>query len=232
MYMNKQIVISNLLISYTEQTGDSRKALLFLHGWRSNKEVWNDILLRISAEGGSASGGKDKGLRMITLDLPGFGKSQNPLPNPPHKGEGNDRGWTVGDYANVVAEFIKKLELKNVILVGHSFGGRVGIKLLSEHPELISKLVLVDSAGFPMSAGKKSLIKTMAKIARPFFKPAFMQGFRKKIYKQIGAEDYLATPELQQTFINVTSEDLSEDMKKIKVPTLIVNGENDKVTPV
>jgi pimeloyl-ACP methyl ester carboxylesterase len=58
-----------------------------------------------------------------------------------------------------------------------------------------------------------------------------MQGLRKKIYQKIGAEDYLATPELQKTFVNVTSEDLSEDMKKIQMPTLIISGENDKVTP-
>lgn len=209
--MVKQVIINNLLVSYNEQTGDSGQTLLFLHGWRSNKEVWDGVRLRIN----------DKGLRMIALDLPGFGQSQ--IPSQP---------MTVGDYANVVAEFIKKVELKNVIIVGHSFGGRVGIKLSSVHPELISKLVLVDSAGFPMPAGKKSLMRVAAKITKPFFKPRFMQGLRKNIYRQIGAEDYLATPELQTTFVNITSEDLSEDMKKVKAPTLIVNGENDKVTPV
>ncbi len=209
--MVKQVVVNNLLVSYSEQTGGGEQSLLFLHGWRSNKEVWANIIQKL----GNLEIGK------LAIDLPGFGQSQIP-PEP----------MTVGDYANIVAEFIKKLELKNVIIVGHSFGGRVGIKLSSVHPELISKLVLVDSAGFPMPAGKKSLMKAGAKIAKPFFKPQFMRGLRKKIYKQIGAEDYLATPELQKTFVNVTSEDLSEDMKKIQAPTLIVNGENDKVTPV
>jgi pimeloyl-ACP methyl ester carboxylesterase len=131
----------------------------------------------------------------------------------------------------VVAGFIKKLELKNVTIVGRSFGGRVGIKLASAHPELVSKLVLVDSAGFAMEASKKNFYRAVAKIVRPIFKPQAMQGLRKKIYQKIGAEDYLATPELQKTFVNVTSEDLSEDMKKIKVPTLLVYGQNDKDTP-
>ena len=58
-----------------------------------------------------------------------------------------------------------------------------------------------------------------------------MQGLRKKIYRGLGAEDYLATPELQQTFVNIVSEDLSADMAKIKCPTLIVTGADDNDTP-
>ena len=104
--MVKQVIVNNLLISYSEQKGESGRALLFLHGWRSNKEVWDGVASQMS---------KVK-CQMFAIDLPGFGGSQVP-PKP----------MTVGDYANVVAEFIKKLELKNVIMVGHSFGGRVGI---------------------------------------------------------------------------------------------------------
>ncbi len=139
---------------------------------------------------------------------------------------------TVGDYAEVVAEFIKKLDLTDVIVIGHSFGGRVGIKLSSAHPELVRKLVLVDSAGFAMDTPKKNFYRSAAKIAKPFFKSAFMQGLRKKIYQKIDAEDYLATPELQKTFVNITGEDLSSDMENIKCPTLIISGENDADTPV
>ncbi len=104
--------------------------------------------------------------------------------------------------------------------------------MAASHPEIINKLVLVDSAGFAMNDSKKSFMSVGAKIAKPFFKPKFMHGLRKKIYQKIGAEDYLATPELQKTFINVVNEDLSVDMAKIKCPTLIINGENDKDTPI
>jgi len=91
---------------------------------------------------------------------------------------------------------------------------------------------LVDSAGFSMPAGKRVLMRAAAKIAKPFFKPNLCKVCVKKSIAKIGAEDYLATPELQETFVNITGEDLSEDMKKIKAPTLIISGENDKVTPV
>lgn len=158
---------------------------------------------------------------IYAIDLPGFGQSSTPK-----------EVWAVGDYAEVVKGFIEKLELKNITIVGHSFGGRIGIKLAAKYPSLISKLILVDSAGFAMESSRKNLLGATAKIAKPFFKPKFMQGLRGKIYKQIGAEDYLATPELRQTFVKITTEDLSMDMKNITCPTLILTGENDLDTPV
>ncbi len=209
--MNNQLVINNNLIAYSD-FGIGENAVIFLHGWRSNKEVWQQVtdkLISLSA------------YKLYTVDLPGFGKSQTP-----------EIPMTVGDYAEVVKGFIEKLELKNVIIVGHSFGGRIGIKLAAKYPSLIKKLVLVDAAGFAMDSSKKITMNFAAKIAKPFFKPKFMQGLRKSIYKQIGAEDYVATPNLQKTFVNITGEDLTEDLKKIICPTLIITGEDDKETPV
>jgi pimeloyl-ACP methyl ester carboxylesterase len=208
--MNEQIILNGQLVSYGHYNSQKQNGcLIFLHGWRSNKEVWNGVVGKL---GGSA---------IYQIDLPGFGKSQAP-----------SRTMTVGDYAEVVKGFIEKLGLSNVIVVGHSFGGRIGIKLASKNPEFISKLVLVDSAGFAMDSQKKTAMNLAAKIVKPFFKPKFMQGLRKSIYKQIGSEDYVATPELQRTFVNVVSEDLTKDMGQIKCPTLIINGQNDKDTPV
>lgn len=212
--MDKQLVINNNLIFYT-QTGEGDSAVIFLHGWRSNKEVWNGVVKRLQDS-------KIERLKIYALDLPGFGSSPAPK-----------NSWAVGDYTEVVKVFIEKLVRqpadKNIVIVGHSFGGRVGIKLAAKYPSLISKLVLVDSAGFVQ---KKTGMSIAAKIAKPFFLPKFMQGLRRKIYKFIGSEDYLATPELQKTFVNVVNEDLTEDMKKISCPTLIIWGENDKDTPV
>ena len=213
----QNIIIKNCLVNYTNSGQGSAagsRCLLFLHGWRSNKEAWRQVVQLISQSAGQQ-------ISIYTIDLPGFGASQIP------KGV-----WGVGDYAEAVKEFIEKLELKNITIIGHSFGGRVGIKLAAKFPSLVSKLVLADSAGFAMDSSRKNLMGTVAKIAKPFFKPKFMQGLRKQIYKTIGAEDYLATPELQQTFVKVTTEDLSADMKNIVCPTLIITGENDLDTPV
>jgi len=212
--MNEQVIIKNHLVSYFKSENAGQKCLLFLHGWRSQKEVWETVIKRFKDL-------KIERLDAYAIDLPGFGVSSAPA-----------EAWSVGDYAEVVRDFIEKMELKNIIIIGHSFGGRVGIKLAAGHPELVNKLVLVDSAGFIDKSSKNKILAWTSALVRPFFRPKFMQGMRRKIYQSIGASDYLDSPGLQRTFVNVVKEDLSEDMKGIKIPTLIITGENDKDTPI
>ncbi|MBI5530717.1 MAG: alpha/beta hydrolase [Candidatus Doudnabacteria bacterium] len=209
--MPEQIIVKGNLISYN-QYGAGDCAVIFLHGWRSNKEVWNGVVnevIRLSS------------YQVYAIDLPGFGSSSAPK-----------EPWRVGDYAEIIKGFVEQKELQAIIIVGHSFGGRVGIKLAAKYPSLVSKLILVDAAGFTNAAAKKNVMGFAAKIVKPLFRPKFMQGLRKSIYKIIGAEDYVATPNLQQTFVNTINEDLSAEMEKIICPTLIITGENDKDTPV
>jgi pimeloyl-ACP methyl ester carboxylesterase len=211
--MDRQLIVNNLIVSFSEKkgSGDGRETLLFLHGWRSNKEVWSHVINRLDGVG----------FDIFAINLPGFGASQAPTDV-----------FDVSNYAEIVASFIKKLGLSNVVIIGHSFGGRIAIKLASTHPQLINKIVLVDSAGFVTAQITKKIVSLGAKIIKPFFKPEFMQPLRKKIYRTIGAEDYVATPNLQKTFVQITSEDLSADMGKIICPTLIIFGQNDKDTSV
>lgn len=228
--MDKQIIINDNLISYIEE-GTGEKAVIFLHGWRSSKEVWGQVIQRI----GELEGEK---IRIFAIDFPGFENSPAP-----------SKIFSVQDYAEIVKGFIEKLAIKNVVIVGHSFGGRVGIKLAALQPRtyaentaaadlrgkgtcVIQKLVLVDSAGFVTKSFKKDFFRVLSKIVKPFFVLPYTQSFRKKIYQFIGAEDYLATPNLQKTFVNIVNEDLTEDMERITVPTLIIWGEDDKETPV
>lgn len=182
-----------------------------MHGWRSESKVWHKIINSL----------QNPSLRVLALDLPGFGQS----PAPKHE-------FYIKDYTNIVAEFIKKLELKDVIVVGHSFGGRIGISLAAIYPDLVKKLILVDGAGFVTSSFRKTSLNLIAKIIRPLFYPVFMKGLRAKIYNAIGAGDYVATPKLKQTFINIVGEDLTEEMKSVSCPTLIIFGSQDKDTPV
>lgn len=209
--MDRQIVLNNNLVSYSEINRQAEKsAIIFLHGWRSSKAVWQGIVSQL----------RDINRPMYMLDLPGFGNSP-----------ATKSAFTISDYASLVKEFIKKQNLGRVALVGHSFGGRVGIRLGAMAPEVLEKLVLVDSAGFKTPQAKRIVFKAAAKLVRPVFKLNVFQGLRKKIYQSLGAEDYIATPQMQQTFIKVINEDLSADMQKITSPTLIVFGEKDTDTP-
>lgn len=207
---SKQISLEGQLVNYLVRPGADSKTAVFLHGWRSSSEAWKEVMTKL-----------DKDIAAYAPDLPGFGKSEMPA-----------RTFDVADYAAVVAEFIAKLGLTNVTLVGHSFGGRIAIKLAATDPKLVVKIALVDAAGIREKSATRETMGIFARIARPLFRLPGLSWLRPKIYQAIGAEDYVATPELKETFIKVVNEDLSPLFPKIACPTLVVWGEKDYETPL
>src|SRR5690606_23746443 len=105
--------------------------------------------------------------------------------------------FSVSDYAELVHIFIKKIGILNPIVIGHSFGGRIGIKFASTFPDVLERLVLTGSAGIIVEENQNTLKKTIAKIVKPLFAPSFMQPLRRKILERIGADDHLARPDLK-----------------------------------
>lgn len=212
----KQIVIDNLLINYYQaKTRDNEESpiVLFLHGWRSEALVWRGLMEFLC----------QKGIGSIALDLPAFGKSQIPK-----------KSLTISDYSAIVSEFIQKLDLRNIVLIGHSFGGAVSIKtsLNSNVADVIKKLVLVNSSGIRLKREKTTLLLLSSKLVKPLFKPKFMQGIRRRIYKIIGNEDYLDSTYIKETYLNVIEEDISPLLGDVDKPTLLVWGDKDKDTPL
>ncbi|MFA5318567.1 MAG: alpha/beta hydrolase [Patescibacteria group bacterium] len=205
---SKQLIINNLLVNYYFKAGNPQTpVLLFLHGWRSEGKIWQSVMAHFSE------------YNIYAIDFPGFGASDIPK-----------KDFYLQDYADIVEGFIKKNNLENIIIIGHSFGGRVGIKLSSNNPQYLKKLVLVDSAGIIIK--KNNFKKIIAKLVKPIFKLPFMSPVRVKIYQSMGAEDYLATPKLKQTFVNIINENLTALLPKVKIPTLLIWGDKDRDTPL
>ncbi|OGE76954.1 MAG: hypothetical protein A3C85_01240 [Candidatus Doudnabacteria bacterium RIFCSPHIGHO2_02_FULL_48_21] len=196
--------LSNEVVDPAAQT------VVFLHGWRSEAAVWRPVMDRLGRR-----------YRQFALDLPGFGKSEKPK-----------HIFTLVDYATVVLGFIKKMELKKIVVVGHSFGGRVVIKLSALEPDIVEKLILVDSAGFRLHGKRNAVLRIVAKMLKPFFMIPGLRTLRLPIYRVMGAEDYLATPELRETFLNVINEDLTALLGYVRQETLIVWGGRDEDTPL
>ncbi len=206
----KQIAVNGLLLNYYIDGADKSPVLLFLHGWRSESSVWFPALENFDAENS-----------IYCLDLPGFGKSELP-----------HSAYSVENYSEIISGFISKLGLDKVVIIGHSFGGRIAIKLASKNPDFLKGIVLVDSAGFVDKTLSNKLKRIIAKPLKPIFKFKALHGIRKSIYRFIGSEDYVATPQLRENYLKVIGEDLSEDMKKINIPTMIIWGDKDKDTPI
>lgn len=211
MLERASLAIRGSIVSYLFSRKGSRGTFIFLHGWRSEASVWEGAMEEVSKQG----------FAVYAIDLPGFGKSENP-----------PTAFTVGDYGDVVASFMEKLAITRGIIVGHSFGGRVGIVLSVEHASLVHKLVLVDAAGVREPSPHRTAMALVAKLLKPFFSPGFMQPARRFLYSFIGAEDYLETPLLKETFQKVISQDLSAFFPKISQETLLFWGEKDTDTPL
>ncbi len=182
--------------------------IVLLHGWGGNYQSFLPIYSAFD------------GYNILSLDFCGFGKSDKPNPN-----------FTIFSYAEVVASLLKHLNLTNVILVGHSFGGRVALILSESNKEIVKKLILIDSAGIkPRFSVKKTL-----KIFRyKFNKKLVEHNLRNvKCLEKFGSADYkMLSNDEKNVFSRVIKEDLSGFAKKIEQETLILWGENDKDTPL
>lgn len=147
--------------------------------------------------------------------------------------------WGVPKYSEMVREFIEKLQLGKVDVIGHSFGGRIAIYLASEYPELFNKIILTDSAGLKKKMTLKKWIKIKAFKCGKFFlkllyKGEMLESKLAKLRKRFGSADYSAlnSAVMRETFNKVINLNLENRLSKIKSPTLLIWGENDADTPV
>ena len=118
---------------YSQEHG-SGEPILLIHGFPFHLEIWNGFSERLS----------DK-FKVITVDLPGFGKSA-PLPSP----------FSLEQVANTLIGFLREKNLRKVNLVGHSLGGYVALAMIKSNPELFASLVLFHSTAYADSAEKKA----------------------------------------------------------------------------
>lgn len=208
----EQIIIQGLLTSYSFLPGTrATPSLIFLHGWGSTKEVWGRARQLLQTVG----------LSSYALDLPGFGKTETP-----------PTAWGISNYAAFVTEFLNKLNLKQTAIIGHSFGGRIALIVAATNEQSVEKMILVDSAGIYTAAWFKKILTLFSKAVKPFFRLRWTQPIRKKIYRAIGAADYVATPALTKIFVKIIRQDLTDYLRKISQPTLIVWGKDDSLTPL
>lgn len=203
------VKIDNLKIHY-KILGEG-KPILFIHGWGGNLYSLHNLALRAS-----------KNYQAILIDLPGFGKSDNPPAN-----------WGVEGYAEIICHIIKELDLKKPHFVGHSFGGSLGIYIASHYPRLIDKLVLCNT-----SYKREKKVSQSAKIIKMVPKENVLLQLIKPLAKQIyyrlfhKDSDLMKYPHLESNFRKIVTQDLTKYTTKIEMPTLILWGEEDTMTPV
>lgn len=190
-------------INFLDYGNKKGEALVFLHGWGQNIEMMQMLGEPFKHD-----------YRIIIIDFPGFGKSEEPK-----------KVMNVSDYTNVVETLLKKLKIENPILIGHSFGGRVSVKFASRNK--VKKVILLSPAlrGHDKKGFKTKIFKILKKV--PVIKN--LEGWAKN---HMGSRDYkAASPMMKQVLVRVVNEDLSNDAKKIKVPVILIYGDMDSEVP-
>jgi pimeloyl-ACP methyl ester carboxylesterase len=189
-----------------EQYGSGSPTVLALHGWGRTRLDWNAAL---------------RGLDALAPDLPGFGVA----PPPP-------TGWGSVDYAEQLLPLVA--ELDRPVLVGHSFGGRVAVRIAAAVPEQVGGLVLTGVPLVRLAAKRRPAPKFRA-LRRLHRLHLISDARMERAREQFGSPDYrAATGVMRQSFVRLVNEDYLQSLRAIgatDVPVRLVWGEHDAEVP-
>lgn len=189
--------INGVFVNYTDV--GSGEAVVLLHGWGQNIQMMEPI------------GNNLINKRVVIIDLPGHGKSEEPK-----------EAWTVYDYGSCIHTLLTNLKIDEPILIGHSFGGKISLVYASKYK---TKKVIGLACPFKKQIVKLSFKTKALKFAKKIPVLNKLEGFAKK---HIGSTDYKNASEMMRKIMVLTvNTDITEDVKKIKCPTLLIWGTND-----
>jgi non-heme chloroperoxidase len=207
--------------------------ITFSHGWPLNADMWDAQMLFLA----------NQGFRVVAHDRRGHGRSSQ-------ASSGND----MNGYADDLAALVEALDLRDIIMVGHSTGGGEVARYIGRHgTSRLSKAVLIaavppimlKSAGNPEGLPielfyglRSALLKDRSQTYREFA-PQFYGANRPGAQVSQGTLDQFWLWSMQCGLKNsyesikaFSETDFTEDLKKFDIPTLVMHGEDDQIVPV
>lgn len=215
-------------IHYLEK-GSGSHHIILIHGFASHSYTWRYIIDRLAASGS----------HVYALDLPGFGLSDKSL----------ESNYGLALFTQQIFSFMRDKSIDKATLIGHSMGGAVALSIAIEHPENVRSLVLVDAFVFPIKLPFYfSVAKFLGNWSTPFFGKHLTRQILKEVIhdeKNITAEQIEAysriylLPGAKEAFIQTLRNfddailnNLAAHYQNIKIPLLIIWGENDRWMPI
>ncbi|MGL4832005.1 MAG: alpha/beta fold hydrolase [Propionibacteriaceae bacterium] len=193
-----------------EKYGDEAQ-IVAMHGWGRNRHDFAPVL---------------NGYNALSLDLPGFGATTVP-----------DEPWSTRDYADTLAEAVADTE--PLIVMGHSFGGRVAVQFAAAYPERVKALVLT---GVPLlraelGNGKKAKAPLLLRMAKRLHALKIVPDSTvDKLRERYGSADYKAAQgTLRTILVKAVNEDYTAQLEAIKaagIPVSLVWGAHDDAAPL
>lgn len=211
---SKGVMINGSTVVHYLEAGQGPE-LILVHGLGSSSEAWRETMMVLA-----------KSYHVIAPDLPGYGKSDRPKAS-----------YSVEYHATALNEFIISLGLNKVAIAGNSLGGWIALLFALDHPEKVSHLVLVASAGLkrdtlpPINLNPSTKEEQMTLLLALFADPAMVTDrmlaeqweYRKSVRATVQAT--LASFRTRAPF-------LDERIRSLKMPTLIIWGRQDRIIPL
>ena len=197
----------------SKSNGNGKSAVVLLHGAGGNHLHWPYNLRRLAD------------YKIYAPDLPGHGKSA---------GLGMQ---SVEKYADAIAEWLAALEIKKAIIAGHSMGGAIAQTMAINYPKLVKGLILV-ATGARLSVNEDLLHKLSTPASAPaalelILKWSWMPGTDEKLLKKVQEQMLeVRSSVIYGDYLACNNFDLTGKLGKIKAPTLVIAGEQDKMTPL
>ena len=218
--------VDGMRIHYKDTGPQDAPVLLFLHGFGSSLQTWDVWAVTLEQK-----------YRVIRLDLPGFGLT-GPSPSNDYS-ELND--------VSTLTQFVDKLGISDLSVIGHSMGGKIAWTFAAAHPDRVKALVLMAPDGFPQpeAIGTKPYampaIMGLMKYCLPRYfvrksiEPAFANESALDDKMVSRYHDMLRAPGVRAAILERGNQTIYTDpvprLKKIKAPTLLLWGEEDKMIP-
>lgn len=179
-----------------------KPVLYIIHGWTYTVAPWDKTIALL----------KKQGINVEMLHVPGLTAASKKV-------------WTIEEYVKWADRNIPD----GAVALGHSNGGRILLNLCAEKPQKLQHLILLDAAGVYEPSGKRDVVRGLSKTFG-FLKK--IPGLKKLWHKLTGASDYDRAPEnMKRTLTNMLESDKKLDLSKVTVPTSILWGAADTVTP-
>lgn len=187
--------------------------LVFLHGWGLTRDSLRGIAILFQQT-----------FRIHLIDLPGFGQAKGPPAD-----------WGTPQYADIVEQYLATHVRGPVVLVGHSFGGRVALRLAARRLPAVLGVVLLGVPGLPNRQWTRArLRRTGIRLLRRLLiavKPLTGDAPLAWHTRRYGSKDYLAAGDLRSILVRTVNEDLTDCARQSSCPFLLIYGTDDTETP-
>jgi pimeloyl-ACP methyl ester carboxylesterase len=209
----------------------SGSPVILIHGLFVDHTSWDLVMPELA-----------EGFRVVALDLPGFGASEKPPPS--------RFPYGIEAFAEAIADLYAGLELGPAVVVGHALGGAVGLTLAARHPELVSRLVLIDALCYESGTGRYGQLALLPFVGGLMLKQLWGRGLFRRHFQDtvFGPTSTVAAPRIDRYYdafnapaarssalatlrATVDTRNIVAQTTRIQAPTLVIWGRHDRVWP-